>query len=437
MKFKRFITLLAIFALIFSVSKSIRSAAQDLPIPPFFYKQKISQGDYLGALLEFKKREAEYRASKPLARVFLETMAPLESNVGNYNEAYAYMDESRSWWKPEPDITASPIDKARPQNALDVIGSIADRRQVIMINEEHDTPMHRAFTARLLPVLYKKGFRYFAPETIVDEQINQRGYATHKSGFYQSDPVYADLVRTAIRLGFKIVPYDLSPDCENPPDNSDYCQDVRERGQAQNLYDRILKNDPKAKILVHVGRTHNQKTKLEKWALMGWHFKQISGIDPFTIDQTQMSERSRPEFERALFRYAVAKWNFKEPTVFQVAEEKYWSSSSYDLTIFHPRTIYKEGRPTWLEMGGARKSLALYGTVENQTAKPFLPQTGGTFLVQAFVAGEPNDAIPVDQIIVADAKKAPVLMLPAKGEFRLRAIDESGKTVVETNVSIK
>lgn len=437
MKFKRFTALLIIFAIVFTLSESLRGAIQDLPIPPLFYKQKISQGDYLGALLEFRKREAEYRASKPLARVFLETISPLESQVGNYNQAFAYMDESRSWWKPEPDVTESPIDKATPQDALDVIGSFADRRQVIMINEEHDTPMHRAFTARLLPILYKKGFRYFAPETIVDEQINERGYATQKSGFYQSDPVYADLVRTAIRLGFKVVSYDLSPDCTNPPDNSDYCQDVRERGQAQNLYDRILKNDPKAKILVHGGRTHIQKTKLEKWALMGWHFKQISGIDPLTIDQTQMSERSRPEYERALFRYALKKWNFNEPTVFQISKEKYWSSSSYDLTIFHPRSIYKTGRPTWLEMGGARKSLTLYGKVENQIATPFLPQTGGIFLVQAFVANEPNEAIPVDQIIVTDAKKAPVLMLPTKGDFRLRAIDESGKRVVETTVSIK
>ncbi|HEX8737919.1 MAG TPA: hypothetical protein VF721_21485 [Pyrinomonadaceae bacterium] len=437
MKFKYFITLLIIFAIIFPFSESVQGAAGDLPVPPLFYRQKISEGDYLGALLEFKKREAEYRAS-PFKSLFLQVMAPLESQVGNYNEAYAYFDEFRSsFWKPQPDIASSPLDNDSPQNALKTIGSIAARRQVIMINEEHDTPMHRAFTARLLPILYKKGFRYFAPETIVDEQINERGYAIQKSGFYHSDPVYGDLIRTAIKLGFKIVSYDLSPDCKNPPDNSDYCQDVRERSQAQNLSDRILKNDPKAKILVHVGRTHNQKTKLETWALMGWHFKQITGIDPLTIDQTQMSERSRPDYESATFRYAVKKWNFTAPTIFQSKDGKYSSNPSYDLTIFHPRSIYKDARPTWLEMGGARKSLALYGEVKNGLAQPFLPPTGGTFLVQAFAANESNEAIPIDQIIVTDAKKAPVLMLPAKGDFRLRAIDASGKTVVETKVSIK
>jgi hypothetical protein len=44
-----------------------------------------------------------------------------------------------------------------------------------MINEEHDTPTHRAFTTSLLSILYKKGFRYFAAESVVDEEINLRG----------------------------------------------------------------------------------------------------------------------------------------------------------------------------------------------------------------------------------------------------------------------
>lgn len=437
MRLRRIIALVAIFLIVFASWNPAQTVSGSLPVPPLFYKQKINSGDYLGAFLELKKREAEYRASKPLARLFLETIAPLESQLGNYNRAYAYMDESRTWWKPQADLTDSPIDKAAPRNAVDVIGKLAERRRVIMINEEHDTPMHRAFTLRLLPVLYRKGFRYFAPETIVDDGINERGYATQKSGYYQSDPVYGDLVREAIRLGFKIVSYDISPDCTNPPGNSDYCQDVRERSQAQNLYERILKSDPQAKILVHGGRTHIQKTKLETWALMGWHFKQITGIDPLTVDQTQMTERSRPEYERALFRYALKKWNFTEPSVFQIDKEKYWSEPSYDLTVFHPRAVYKNGRPTWLEINGARKSLTLYGKVETGVAQAFLPQKEGTFLVQAFFAGEPDEAIPVDQILVTDAKKAPVLMLPRKGNFRLRAIDETGKVVVENKVTLK
>jgi hypothetical protein len=364
--------------------------------------------------------------------MFLQVMSVLASQRGSYNEAYSYFDEG--WFrnpKPEPDITASPLDKSAPRKALEVIGSAAEREQVVMINEEHDTPLHRAFTARLLPILYKKGFRYFAAETILDEEINQRGYPVLKSGLYSADPAYGDLVRTAIKLGFKIVPYDLSPKgCKNPPDNPDHCQNERERGQAQNLYERILKHDPQAKVLVHVGRTHNRETKLDNWALMGWHFKQITGINPLTIDQTQMSERSRPESETATYRYAIKKWNFTESTVFQIEKGKYWSDSGYDLTVFHPRTIYKDGRPTWLQMDEIRRVVK----IDLKKLKPSAvnKQFGGIepLLVQAFYANESKDAVPVDQIILYPNKEIPALMLP-KGDFRIVATDKAGRMIAE------
>jgi tetratricopeptide (TPR) repeat protein len=414
-----------------------QSAASDeeLPVPILFYREKMVKGDYLGAVAELKRREAEYRNSQ-FKDMFLQVMSVLASQLGNYNEAYSYFDEfTRTFRKPEPDITASPLDKYAPRKALEIIDSVAERQQVVMINEEHDTPLHRAFTARLLPILYKKGFRYFAAETILDDEINRRGYPILKSGFYSADPVYGDLVRTAIKLGFKVVPYDLTPkDCKNPTDNPNHCQNERERGQAQNLYDRILKNDPQAKVLVHVGRTHNRETKLDNWALMGWHFKQITGIDPLTIDQTQMSERSRSESETAIFRYAVKKWNFNEPTVFQSEEEKHWSDSGYDLTVFHPRAIYKTNRPTWLQTDGTRKALKI--DLKRLSLRPGNKQFGETepILLQAFYANESADAVPVDQIIIYSNQKIPVLMLPA-GSFRIRAMDKSGKEIGGYKVS--
>lgn len=443
MKLKRtFLLFIIIFFACPAFLHSQSKQSTDLTEPYLVYNRKITQGDYLGAYLELKRHEAEYKASPQFVRNFLQLMSVVSSQVGEYKAAHAYLDEFFSRQiKSQKDLESSPIDSYAPRRAIDAVASAAEMQQVIMINEEHDTPMHRAFTTRLLPILYAKGFRYLAAETVADTdtELNKRGYPTQKTGFYTADPVYGDMIRTALKLGFKIVPYEhMRVDCKNPADNEDFCQNERERGQAQNLYDRILKREPNAKILVHVGRGHNQEANFETWAMMAWHFKQISRIDPYTIGQMHLSERSRPENEFPLYRYAAAKWKFTEPTVFQSKDGKLWSEPANDLTIFHPRAIYKNNRPTWLEIGGARKSLTIYGKVgENNVAQPFLPQTGGIFLVQAFVANEPNEAIPIDQIIVSDAKKAPVLMLPAKGDFRLRAIDESGKTVVETNVSIK
>lgn len=409
--------------------------------PFLIYNQKINRGDYLGAYLELKRREAEYKASPQYARSFLQLMSIVSSQIGEYRSAHGYLDEFFSrQMKPQKDLQSSPLDDKEPREAIGAIASAAEKQQVVMINEEHDTPMHRAFTTRLLPILYARGFRYLAAETVGEngDELARRGYPTQKSGFYTADPVYADMIRTGLRLGFKIVPYEHIPTgCKDPADNPDFCQNERERGQAQNLYDRILKNDPAAKILVHVGRGHNQEANFQTWAMMAWHFREISKIDPYTIGQMHLSERSRPESEFPLYRYATGKWKLVEPSVFQGKDGKFWSEPSNDLTVFHPRAVYRNERPTWLEMGGLRKSLRLYGKVENGAAQPFLPRAAGTFLVQAFAAGEPNEAIPVDQILVADSKKTPVLMLPVKGDFRIRAVDENGAVVVETSVSMK
>jgi hypothetical protein len=55
-------------------------------------------------------------------------------------------------------------------------------------------------------------------------------------------------------------------------------------------------------------------------------------------------------------------------------------------------------------------------------------------LVQAFVAGESADAVPVDQIILYPNKEISVFMLP-KGNFRIRAMDKSGKVIGGYKVS--
>jgi hypothetical protein len=394
-----------------------------------FFVQRLSKGDYLGLLLSLRRDEAGYRADERTRGTFLELMSVINSQVGNYAEAHAYLDEfARSQEPPAKDVDKAPFDGYEPRPAIEAIKAAADSHQVVMINEEHDTPMHRAFTTRLLPILYAKGFRYLAAETLNerDADLQRRGYPTHKSGFYTADPVYGDMIRAAIRLGFKVVAYEYVPrGCTNPPDNPDFCQDERERGQAQNLYDRILKDDPKAKVLVHVGRGHNQEVNLGRWAMMGWHFREITKIDPFTIDQLQMSERSRPEFESPLYRYATRKWHITEPTVFRSKEGKLWGRLGNDLVVFHPRARYEEGRPTWLLEGGMRAPRLIdFKRLRLPTRRgKFVGQ--GPVLVQAFVAGEDADAIPADQIVLRPGEELPALVVP-KLALSVRAVDEAG-----------
>ena len=444
---KKIISEITIFILFISCVYSIQ-AQQTVPTKqptaeignPFtVYQRGLQANDYLSPLLEFQRDEAAYMKSEQWSGLLPDLLAHLYSFVGKYDAAYVYLDKKlEKQYKALSDLQISPFDNYRQRDALKAIASAADKHQVIMINEEHDTPMHRAFTARLLPVLYKKGFRYLAAETLsdIDTELNARGYPVQKTGFYSRDPVFGDMLRTALKLGFKLVPYEHRPKegCASPADKPNFCQNERERGQAQNLYDNIFKTDPQAKVLVHVGRGHNQKLKSDDWAQMGWHFREISRIEPFSVNQMN-SERSSVQYERPEYRYVTKKWKFTEPTAFQSETGEWWKSDGYDLQIYHPRTVYERGRPDWLRMGGKRSPRTLSGkAAKDGKTEKFIPFQTGTYLVQAFVEGESADAVPIDQVIVTDPKNPPTLLLP-EGRFRIRVIDVSGKIVNEKKIA--
>jgi hypothetical protein len=62
--------------------------------------------------------------------------------------------------------------------------------------------------------------------------LNQRGYPIADSGFYTNEPIYAEMVRTALRLGYTVVAYDA----ENAG-----VGDPRESAGAENLYNQVFK----------------------------------------------------------------------------------------------------------------------------------------------------------------------------------------------------
>ena len=415
--------------------------SEELPRPYDVLKKGLDSNNYLAPLLELKAHETQYLASESMRGAFLEFIIQLSADVGDYAEAYSYEDKLLSSFPGvarmralyAKELTTSPVDNYRPRNAVEAIASIAGKRQVVMINEEHRTPVHRALTLQLLPALYAKGFRYFAAETLyaTDTELSKRGYPTQKTGFYTADPVYADVIRTALKLGYKVVPYEWEGDCTPKADNPASCEDERERGQAQNLVDRILKQDPQAKIFVHVGRSHNTKFKDgEKFAFMGWYFREISKIDPFVIDQVRMSERRNPADEHPLYRYLTRQGLMTEPTVFQSPKGDLWTDDEIiaDVRVFQPKARYLNGRPTWLQMGGLRRAHALDLKKLGLTAKDGLFKGQKPLLVQAFVGGEGADAIPIDQFVLYPSKQIPVLMLP-KETFQIKAVDESGTII--------
>ena len=418
----------------------------NLPNPDEVANKYVKQNNYITPIFELKAMEEKYLASPALKQTYLVAMILLQNEVGNYDEAYRLLDIiSKGSPQPEPyrkmlaaEITVSPVADAKMLDALDAIEAVADSRQVIMINEEHLTPIHRAMTLQLLSRLYKKGFRYFAAETVEekDSELNRRGFPTQQTGYYTADPVYADVIRTALKLGYKVVPYEsVDPNCQSPADNPQFCLDKRERGQAQNLYDRILKTDPQAKILVHVGRGHNSKMDVSKnFSFMGYYFKQLTKIDPFSIDQLRYSEQRDTADEMPLYRFLTKNNLLQTPSVFQMPDGSFYKKNTfgYDMAIFHPRMKYEMGRATFLKMNGLRRAKKI--DLKKLKLKANKNIFGGSepVLIQAFYKQESADAVPVDQIIIYPNKEISVLMLP-KGDFRISAIDKLRNVVGSYN----
>jgi hypothetical protein len=155
---------------------------------------------------------------------------------------------------------------------------------------------------------------------------------------------------------------------------------------------------------------------------MAAYFKESAGIDPLTVNQEWMTEHSAPEFEHPLYRWAVERGIVAEPVVLRSSTGAFWSPSpGIDMVVFHPRSRYENGRPTWLRMGGLRSPLPLAAGI------CFLAPR---CLVQARPVQEGTDAIPIDQVVAEAGKPAPALILP-EGEFVIRVEDAQGKLISE------
>ncbi|OWP62843.1 hypothetical protein CDA63_12390 [Hymenobacter amundsenii] len=233
----------------------------------------------------------------------------------------------------------------RPVSARDYILRRARTERIIIINEAHHNPRHRAFTAALLPELAKLGYRYVAVEALNEQDtlLNQRGYPTLATGFYTKEPQFGHLLRTAARSGFTLVAYDYGFSHEG-----DGQVKARETAEARNIQ-RILQADPQAKIVVHCGFSHVNEgpTGMATEPAMAYYLSRLTGINPFTIDQITLTESGTPGGEYARYRLAKA----PESSVFLTADGQPYAGAdpnkSVDVNVYHPRTRYQQGRPAW------------------------------------------------------------------------------------------
>ena len=84
-------------------------------------------------------------------------------------------------------------------DAENLISFLARNYRVIMLNEAHNKPLHRAFMMSLLDDLYKKGFRYLAMEMLNNGTDHTLDKLTSMTGYYTAETVAGEMIRNCTR----------------------------------------------------------------------------------------------------------------------------------------------------------------------------------------------------------------------------------------------
>jgi len=320
-------------------------------------------------------------------------------------------------------VPAEQVADLRAADAAAAIPEIVRRAKqtsIVILDENHLDPRGRAFGLEVARALRPLGYTVLAAEALKRDaedaasrdrmaKLAADGYPRQASGYYLDDPVFADFIRQSLALGYRPVAYEST--------RTDYAKDPiaaqgqREQDQADNLIRRAVKQYPGAKILVYVGEHHIAERPIAaeggKVAMMAERLKRVTGIDPLTIDQAGLSPvpMNRPDAD--LYAIAAPKAQGQSMVLMRHGKPLVVGllAGSVDLQVVHPPTVQAGGRPDWL---------AIMHRKPVPVPQDLLPASG-TRLVQAFLAGEEDDAIPVDQVLVsAGASSAPMLMLPSQ-----------------------
>lgn len=391
-----------------------------------------------GLLAQYQLMRAAYDAdeSKAFRLIFGQYLSWHQSYLGLYSEARASFSIKQ---EAEKDDAPSPLGQGGygAQPAVDAIAKLAHGRKAIFLNEAHNIPMTRSVTVQLLAKLRADGYTHFAAETLyeTDKDLARRGYPTFDSGFYTQDPVYAEMVRTALKLGFKVVAYEAI---------SEATGDAREREQARNLYDRVIKADPDARLVVNAGYAHIVESgKFLDGGSMAQHFKRLSSIDPLTVEQTMLIEHSIPAEDHPIYRAVMEQQHPTQATVFVDADGKPWTlhPGQYDVSVFFPRDDLRDGRPAWLALGGQRVPYAITG----ETCRSTFP-----CVVEARYANESDDAVPADRLVFGlkdlrlklvdrafqNAAEWRSALYLRPGKYRLSAVGTDNQAITRHNITV-
>ncbi|OBX19147.1 hypothetical protein A9995_08395 [Erythrobacter sp. QSSC1-22B] len=297
--------------------------------------------------------------------------------------------------------TSMPTTPRDRESVVEAIATRAATSRIVIVNESHKVTRHRETVRELLEALRPFGFTVYAAETFSNAEDGADPVAKHSDlawphvhdGYYSREPAFGRAVREAKRLGYQMVAYEETPS-QSAPDGADRATSIaaRETAQAANLAAILAGMGPDEKLLVHVGYSHAAEVPLgengDLW--MAARLKALTGIDPLTVSQTLCSSEGGEPFLAILPADRPA--------------------GMVDIVLSHPVTRFRDQRAAWRRDAG---DIAIRVPVELRRANQPL-------IIEAFVAGEPFDAVPMDRVYLEPGEDIPLLLPP--GNYRVRAV---------------
>lgn len=302
-------------------------------------------------------------------------------------------------------------------DAVQTIASLAESRQVVMINEAHNASRHRHFAGRVLRALRPLGFTHFAAETFLnagDEVPSIRNFdgaapLDFNVGHYTRDPVYAEAVREAAQMGYQFIPYEQSQ--QQTIESEGGAIQAREDAQARNLAAAITAS-PEARVVVLAGYGHIHETPDFVFAA---RFRALTGIDPLTVSQTALGSWGPHGLDGPLTSKLVRRRQILSPVAFRDGTRTI-GTDRIDMVVLHPSVEDVGDRPGWLASDPMRQ--------RTQIALP--PAADGAHrLVQILHENEPEIAVPADQYLHR-MPGAPATFYVRPGSYRMRMETEAG-----------
>lgn len=380
---------------------------------PLFSQNKIQLHD--------KKFSHEIEKEKTEGKLRQISAANYYTYIGNYQKALENYALPLEWGLD----TLSEADSLnflnyQPINAIKYLGEKVKNEQIVIISEAHQMPQHRIFTTALLEKLYANGFRHLGLETLtpnfkdstkflMDTLLNQRTYPlnSHLTGFYIREPQMGNLVREAIRIGFKVFGYERI--------KRKFERDLQ---QAMNI-EKYRSAHPNEKVVIHCGWYHAIESNYPKFTgdnYMAYHLKTRTGINPLTIYQDALSEKRIVE-ESPYFKMT------KADEISVLIDDNndvfngFGDTSHFDIFIYHPPTHYIKNRPNWLLQSKENQFVPI--------EKNRIPKEEYPVIVEAIPLGEEN-SVPVDVVELLNEEDTTELILK-KGEYIIKLINKNRK----------